>query len=926
VYENIESDAESFAAVIAKTKASLKIKNRSPSGLPGHEWANNFNTPPNGNRRNARPQEQRTPSALPLTPSSREREENERLRSEAEQATKARKAAADAADQRRREAEEARLAEEAKAVEEERVRRREQDREIREKRAASIAKAAKLEQERKEKEAEAQRLEDERQAALELERAKEQAARLEKENKAKAEKEKLEAERLERERLAAEKAENGYLEQERLRAGKSQRLREEEALKAKTAGELRKSQERDEGENLKRKQSPASMEHSQRTNVSTPDRMKQTPIRPPQSSSTAFIPSGRKSALKSSNSQSSAAGSSPIMARASPAVSSRSGDSDRLMSNGLSRERRVSFDTTVVDNEKAATPIRPPPRNLQPPKTITPKPAVSTPKPATSTPVPNASNSKVVPIGRQSTTRILPPPSIARLSKERSTTPLRQSSVASSQLGSAAPATTITPKVVVKSASPASSSSKPAETPSRASKGLSSSKFLLNNTTLHDTFVSIPAHDSVEFSMTNSVIEKSKSVEPPVQPETVEISSGESESDSDSEEDIPAQVDSVKRSNGSREERASPVIKREPGTENDDEEVENEDDEDVGVGGVCSDSEARSPRSPVTFNQHTSPELPSLAPLSRSAKVIEEETQSDSDSDSSSGKEDEDEDSSSSEEEEESDNEAQDTTIQVPQSSPELPRLKQDTKPSSQSQESVPKTVSQPSQNQRKTPTPTPSDDSFNTQDEVDFQLTSSMLEVRPSPPSQFRAVRSTPIPPPRSTPRQAFSQGASLIAMSQSKTLLGSSSQVNGTKPKVAGPPKLHEAEEDSESEESDEESDSDSSEDEDNNPSAQLSQEQSWQKHPPDLKSPSETSSDDSDSEIDESLIARNELAASLAKQEENARKKTLQPPSQTSVKSNNGRFASQGKDNRKAGVELKTKKKNEKFLTNYQFALPP
>lgn len=152
LYENIASDDDGSAISKAK-KATLKQKSSPGAGLPGLEWMNKkVNTPPNGSRRSSGSRESATtPGELPLTPRSKEREEK-RLR-ETDTARKVGIAAVEAAERRKREADEARI------VAEEREKREEQERlDVEEfnrgeaERKATIARTARLEKEREARE------------------------------------------------------------------------------------------------------------------------------------------------------------------------------------------------------------------------------------------------------------------------------------------------------------------------------------------------------------------------------------------------------------------------------------------------------------------------------------------------------------------------------------------------------------------------------------------------------------------------------------------------------------------------------------------------------------------------------------------------------------------------------------------------------
>jgi hypothetical protein len=334
-YETIISDDEESALTRMK-QAALKIRNSPKSGLQGLEWAKDrLSTPPNGNRRTSRSRDEvSSHNELPLTPNSKEREEKQRQRKEADEARKARLAAAEAAEQRKREAEEARLAEE------ERARREEQER---------------LEIE------DFQRGEAERQAAIA------RATRLQKEREAK-EKREAEERRLEETRIARENAESQRLAREKATAEEAKRLQKEEE-------EAKKENKR--VETLKSKISsspPESLRHLKSS----------SPILPP--STTKLIPTGRKSALKSSLSSSQAVASSPAVSKLSPEITFNGVSIEQQMP--LPKAKRVSFTA-----ETAETPIKPSISRILPPKLTAKaplaKPVVSgqnsTPKPPSKT-------------------------------------------------------------------------------------------------------------------------------------------------------------------------------------------------------------------------------------------------------------------------------------------------------------------------------------------------------------------------------------------------------------------------------------------------------------------------------------------------------------------------------------------------------------
>jgi hypothetical protein len=383
IYENIESDGETPAAAMKKTKTNLRIRKSPKSGLQGLEWTDKFSTPPNGSRRNSHARD--VPSSeLPFTPNSLERQEIQRKQKQADGAGEVRRAAAEAAKQRQREADEARHAEES--IEAEGLRREEEERETQAKRALVIAKAQRIESERleklaKDKKREEDRLEANRLKQARLAKERVHAARVEHEKKERIEEEKRESARIQQEtkaRIDKETKESERLEQQKAEAAEVKRLREIERLRVEqeaAAESARLLKEKQKAEALKKKKSsPLAAE------LSTP--ASKTPVRP--QSSTPFIPTGKptpRSALKSSNSSHSS--SSPVATRASPSGSSKDGGNGPPNAN-----RRVSFDKPLERYEKhTQTPILPPSSRItavNAPKASTPR--ASTPKPPSSKP------------------------------------------------------------------------------------------------------------------------------------------------------------------------------------------------------------------------------------------------------------------------------------------------------------------------------------------------------------------------------------------------------------------------------------------------------------------------------------------------------------------------------------------------------------
>jgi hypothetical protein len=342
IYDSIVSEDEG-AAILRKKKSSLKIRNSPNNGLPGIDsiWSNNtFNTPPNGTRRLARSREGSSAGELPLTPNSKEREKRQQEKCEADEATKARRAAAEAAEQRRLEADEARQAEEARIAKEELAKREQQERlEVEESqreaanRQSMIVKTARLQKEREEK----------REAEERVAKEKAESERLAK-KKTEAEAKKLREEKETERKRQAEEAKRLHMEEERKMP---ERRADEEALKKNSASPEEQRQRHPSTPILPR----GTLSSAAKTQSSTP-----------------YIPSGRKPALKSSLSSQAVASSSP----SSPEVS-RGVGIEAQMPLPSKMNRKVSFDL----HERKQTAIKPPTRILPPTKSATPKASVS---------------------------------------------------------------------------------------------------------------------------------------------------------------------------------------------------------------------------------------------------------------------------------------------------------------------------------------------------------------------------------------------------------------------------------------------------------------------------------------------------------------------------------------------------------------------
>lgn len=399
-----------------------------------------------------------------------------------------------------------------------------------------------------------------------------------------------------------------------------------------------------------------------------------------------------------------------------------------------------------------------------------------------------------------------------------------------------------------------------------------------------------------------------KAVEPP--------QATEEQSSDDEEEDIPSRVtnglDSVSLLNNTINPRRQVALPK-----NSDPLPEDQDDEDEDDEMASNTSSPIDSRSPVIFNYNTPPQIPELPPLPKPAHPIDdEETQSLDDSLAEEVDEEDPEDDL--DESEPEDLHPAKPTIQVPQSSPDLPRTNTATKsllapPNARaaSQRQVPK--------QRKMfPTytsPSSIDSGFNTQDEVDFQLTSSLYEARFQ---SSQPVRSTPVLPSSSQVIQpSFTVGASLQSLNKKKPAIESSVSKSLMKPT------LHEDESSEEDEDSDSDSGSDSGSEEETVPSRFIDQKSQVKKAA--LSSSESSSEDDDDEELDDIAVHRAELVSVIANAE-----KQYSHSSPNSIRGPAGRLASHSSSqnqsqSRKAGHELKTKKISDKYLTGYSFSQP-
>lgn len=210
-------------------------------------------------------------------------------------------------------------------------------------------------------------------------------------------------------------------------------------------------------------------------------------------------------------------------------------------------------------------------------------------------------------------------------------------------------------------------------------------------------------------------------------------------------------------------------------------------------------------------------------------------------------------------------------------------------------------------------------DESFTTQDEVDYQLTSSMFEAPSS------TLKSTPISVPYSvkTAPPRFRIGASLSSLNaKKKSILGTlPSQVN-TKNQILKLADKH----DEESEEESEESDSDLSDDSDNVPpqASQPVPRPSNTVDPADSDSDSDSGSDSDKYNEDEESTARNELTAHIAKLTSDLQGNTQSYgfPSPNPVKASSSQSTIKGS----SSAEKKAKSENGRsYTTGYSFSQP-
>lgn len=372
------------------------------------------------------------------------------------------------------------------------------------------------------------------------------------------------------------------------------------------------------------------------------------------------------------------------------------------------------------------------------------------------------------------------------------------------------------------------------------------------------------------YAAANFLSEKSRSVEPPNE----ESDDAEESSDEESDDDVPSKFDASKAATQSASESESE-------SESEDEQDEAEDDE------AASDiSSGRDSRSPVTFSQHQAESAAAKIDRSvspESASGSEDEAERDSSEDDETDEESENGDAS---EDEASDSE--EAEVQVPESSPTLPKHKP----------AVKATVNHQVNSKNNT---IERDTSTSTQGEIDQQLTSSIFEARrPSPASS---------PPQRAPP--TLKVGASLQALNSKKPAFSSSAR-NSTTVKASQLQTLKEA---SGSEDESEEESDEASSDSDEETAKRLSSAFSRSPNKPKPK-PTETDSDsstdsDSDAEsVDETIKIRNELAAQIkGVNVMDSQKSTVSIPSPKIVRGTQ---------------EVKPKPKN-KYLSGYSFSQP-
>ena len=344
-----------------------------------------------------------------------------------------------------------------------------------------------------------------------------------------------------------------------------------------------------------------------------------------------------------------------------------------------------------------------------------------------------------------------------------------------------------------------------------------------------------------------------KSVAPPAKKTPdAEVSSDDDSDDNNLTKSAASKIDSERHAESND---ASPARKVASDYESEDEQ---EQDDEI----ASNPSSSRDSRSPVVFSQHEGDPAPAQSNRSTSPESMtdsEDEHEPDSESDNS-------EHSDSLEKnqdiEEESDDEAPDeenAKVQVPDSSPTLPRHKPTAKAAGPTPEHQVNSKNHTIER----------DTSTSTQGEIDQQLTSSMYEVRRSP-------HSTPKPIPSSSmARPSLKVGASLQALNSRKATLGSSTTRNG--PQASQQQSLKEASrsEDESDEDSDDSSTSSDEDSEDDEATARrlasaLSRSSQQKSKPEPADSDSESDASGTDSEVEREKHReqmRNDLAKQIA-----------------------------------------------------------
>ncbi|KAH8645991.1 hypothetical protein BGZ60DRAFT_424715 [Tricladium varicosporioides] len=687
-----------------------------------------------------------------------------------------------------------------------------------------VAEEARLAEEKREQREEQGRLKVEERRRAEEERAakaakfkkeREEKQRREAEEKRKREEEKRlkqEQERITREKLKAEQ-----LEQEKAQVEEAERVRkaEEERLQLSQAAEKVKK----DSKTAKSK----SMSHV--PNTTERDRQSSSASAKRPQSSTPFIPSGRKSVLKNPMPSPQAIGSSPVVLSQSPEFSGVGIEDAMPLPKEMNR--RVSF----AEEGKVETPIRPSTRIL-PPK-------FSTQKESTTVIPPPKKLSKAVPSERVSNSPIpvpivprftkvskspIPPPKVPNSTKEP--TPLKETSI---PIPRREPSGAILP------------SKKEIPTPPPPRKSLTP-----------------PQASSTQVKQV-----------PKKAPAPVVVVS----SDDGSEEDIPAVVspERVAKNSARRKSSPSPVTKSiaqpEPKGESEEEESEeDEDEEDEDAEMTSTRSSERDSRSPPVFNKHREQEI---ARPKKSKAEPESESSSEDDADDESEdvtnksyppslqQERQVEEGESEEEEGSSGDVDEDEDVEMAEATPpELPAHKRKGNVLNPASSSLLNGLNSKDHT---------TDESQDTQEEINQQLTSSVYEARASMKS------TSPVPNTSSAaPRPTFKVGASLKSLNAKKQNI---SRTNGVKTQAARRTVLIDASMSGSEEESESESESESSPEEDlpntHPPPISSAGPTSAQKpkHTSDSSSDSSSGSDPESESENETTRARRALVAQVA-----------------------------------------------------------